>query len=174
MEEKRSIVAKGVNPFAGRSHTSTGAMSATRGLLTASIETPGLDEAIARLQKFAAIGDTDAKRVRKGMAETIKLVLGSAEQTVPVGATGQLKASLFKKSKVWSEGNVTGEVGSAWGMPKAIVPMTLEGGRKANRNGRMAITPRRWLYAAYKQNKEQIDVIWKRVLENITKDLAGK
>lgn len=167
-------MAKGVNPFAGRSHTSTGAMSETRGLLTARIETPGLDEAIARLQKYAAIGDTDAKRVRKGMADTLKLVFGSAEKTVPVGATGRLKGSLFKKSKVWQEGNVTGNVGSAWTMPRAIIPMTLEGGRGANRNGRMAITPRRWLYAAYKQNKEQIDVIWKHVLENITKDLAGK
>ena len=64
------------NPYAGRSHASTGAMKETRGLLTISIDTPGLDEAIAKLQKFATIGDTDAKRVRAGMTKTVKLVRG--------------------------------------------------------------------------------------------------
>lgn len=166
-------MAKGVNPFAGRSHASTGIMSETRGLLRVTIETPGLDEAIERLQKFAAIGDTDAKRVRAGMNKTVRLVRGEAEKTVPF-RMGALKGSLFGKTKVWSEGNVTGRVGSGWGMPKGIIPMTLEGGRRPNRNGRMAITPRRWLYHAYSRVKDEVDVIWRQVLEQIARDLAGK
>lgn len=148
-------------------------MSETRGLLRVTIETPGLDEAIERLQKFARIGDTDAKRVRQGMNKTVRLVRGQAQRTVPY-RTGALKGSLFGKTKAWSEGNIDGMVGSNWTMPRAIVPMTLEGGRKANRRGNMAITPRRWLYHAYSRVKDEIDEIWKGVLEQITRDLAGK
>lgn len=148
-------------------------MAETRGLLTVSIEAPGLDEMIERLQKYAAIGDTDAKRVRKGMNDTTKLVLGQAQSTVPV-RSGNLKGSLFKKTKTWSEGNVTGNVGSGWTMPRAIVPFTLEGGRQAYRSGRGAITPRRWLYHAYSRVKEQVDAIWEKVLRQITEDLAKK
>jgi hypothetical protein len=148
-------------------------MKETRGLLSMGIEAPGLDEMIAKLQKYAAIGDTDAKRVRAGMNQTVKLVRGQAEQSVPF-KTGELKGSLFGKTKTWSEGNVTGNVGSGWTMPKALIPFTLEGGRKANFRGRMAIAPRRWLYHAYSRVKEQVDAIWVKVLEQITKDLAGK
>lgn len=152
---------------------STGNVKATNGLLHMTIDAPGLDEAIARLQKYAAIGETDAKRVRKGMADTVKLVFSQAQSTVPV-RTGSLKGSLFKKTRTWSEGNVTGNVGSGWGMPKAIIPFTLEGGRQANRNGNMAITPRRWLYHAYKRVEGQVDGIWRKVLDQIAQDLAGK
>jgi hypothetical protein len=156
-----------------RSRVNTGAMGATRGLLTVAIEAPELDEMIERLQKYAAIGDTDAKRVRKGMNDTTALVFGQAQSTVPV-RTGAMKASLFKKTKTWSEGNVTGNVGSGWGMPKALIPFTLEGGRRPNKKGNAAITPRRWLYHAYSRVKGQVDDIWKRVLDQIAKDLAGK
>jgi hypothetical protein len=140
------------------------------------VEAPGLDEMIERLQKYASIGDTDAKRVRAGMSKTVKLVFASAEGTVPV-RTGRMKATLFSKTKVWAEGNVTGNVGSnaaALGGSKIVVPFVMEGGRQPNRNGRMAITPRRWLYHAYKPHKEEIDAIWKDVLEKIAQDLAGK
>lgn len=161
------------NPYAGRSHQSTGNMGVTGGLLSVSIETPGLDEAIARLQQFAAIGDTDAKRVRKGMNDTVKLVFGGAQGTVPVDK-GDLKGSLFKKMSGLGDGNVEGHVGSGWTMPKALIPFTLEGGRQANRNGRMVIAPRRWLYIAYKRVEGQINGIWEKVLKQITEDLAGK
>lgn len=164
------------NSYAGRSHQSTGNMSQSRSLLTMSVEAPGLDEMIERLQKYAAIGDTDAKRVRSGMSKTVKMVFASAEGTVPV-RTGRLKATLFSKTKTWAEGNVTGNVGSnaaSLGGSDVVIPFVLEGGRQANRNGRMVITPRRWLYAAYKKNKEAIDAIWKDVLEKIAQDLAGK
>lgn len=147
----------------------TGAMGETRGLLTVAIDSPGLDAMIEKLQKFAAIGDTDAKRVRKGMTDTVKLVIGKAQETVPF-RTGSLKGSLFKKTKVWSEGNVTGNVGSGWGMPKALIPFTLEGGRRPGKRGEIA--PRRWLYHAYSRVKDQVDGIWEKVLRQITEDLA--
>lgn len=162
--------------YAGRSHDSTGNISTSRGLLTMQINAPGLDEMIAKLQRYAAIGDTDAKRVRAGMSKTVKLVYGEAEKTVPV-LTGKLKGTLFSKTKTWAEGNVTGNVGSqaaSLGGSKIVVPFVLEGGRQANKNGRMAITPRRWLYHAYKKVQEEIDALWKQVLEQIAKDLAGK
>lgn len=161
------------NPYAGRRHTDTGMMRETRGLLSVHIETPGLDEAIARLQQYARIGDTDARRVRAAMNKTVKLVRGQAEKTVPY-RTGKLKGSLFGKTKVWEEGNVTGRVGSNWEMPRGLIPMTLEGGRKANARGRMAITPRRWLYHAYSRIKDEIDALWAKALEQIVNDLAGK
>jgi hypothetical protein len=156
-----------------RSHTSTGNIAATNGLLNVAIETKGLDEAIERLQKYAAIGDTDAKRVRAGMNKTVSLVFGGAQQSVPY-RTGGLKGSLFKKTKVFGEGNAIGNVGSSWGMPRAIIPFTLEGGRQANRKGNMAITPRRWLYHAYSRVKGEVDAVWEKVLRQITEDLAGK
>ena len=161
------------NPFASRSHKSTGMMKETRGLLSMTVDAPGLDEMIERLQKYAAIGDTDARRVRAGMNQTTKLVRGEAEKTAPY-RTGAMKGSLFGKVRVWSEGNVTGRVGSGWTMPRGIIPFTLEGGRHANRRGNMAITPRRWLYRAYRNVKDEVDMIWKRVLDQITNDLAGK
>lgn len=164
------------NSYAGRKHTSTGNISASRGLLTMTVEAPGLDEMIERLQKYAAIGDTDAKRVRAGMTKTVSLVKKSALKTVPV-RTGKLKGTLFSKTKTWNEGNVTGNVGSngaKLGGSDFLIPFVLEGGRRPNNNGRMAITPRRWLYHAYKPHKEEIDAIWKAVLEQIAKDLAGK
>lgn len=164
------------NSYAGRSHASTGNISTTRGLLNMTVEAPGLDEMIAKLQKYAAIGDTDAKRVRSGMSKTVKLVYGQAQGTVPV-RTGKLKATLFSKTKTWTEGNVTGNVGSkaaSLGGSKVVVPFVLEGGRRANKNGNMAITPRRWLYHAYKQVKSEVDDIWKLVLTQITQDLAKK
>jgi hypothetical protein len=159
--------------YAGRSHTSTGMMSGTRGGLTIQIEEKGLDEMIAKLQTFARIGDTDAKRVRAGMNQTVKLVRARANETVPV-RTGALKQSLFGKTKTWGEGNVTGNVGSQLGGSRFLVPFVLEGGRQANKRGRMAITPRRWLYHAYSRVKDQVDQVWKGVLEKITQDLAGK
>jgi hypothetical protein len=167
------------NSYAGRSHANTGMMSGVREGLTMTVEAPGLDEMIERLQKYAAIGDTDAKRVRAGMSKTVKLVFGKAEGTVPV-RTGKLKATLFSQTKTWAEGNVTGNVGSKaaslsygghWG---GLVPFVLEGGRHPNHNGRMTITPRRWLYHAYKLVKDQVDEIWKKVIDQITNDLAGK
>lgn len=164
------------NPFAGRSHASTGNISGSRGLLTVGIDVKGLDEAIERLQKFARIGDTDAKRVRGGMNKTVKLVMGKARETVPV-RTGALKGTLFSKTKVWGEGNVTGNVGSngkALGGSRFLIPFVLEGGRRPNRRGRMEITPRRWLYHAYKRVKDEVDRVWVKVLDQITKDLAGK
>lgn len=161
------------NPFAGRSHTSSGAMKETRGLLTVQVDAPGLDEMIAKLQKFAKIGDTDAKRVRAGMRKTVKIVKGQAEETVPY-RTGRLKTSLFGKTKIWAEGNATGNVGSGWTFPQVLIPMTLEGGRKPNKAGHMGMAPRRWLYHAYKKVADQVDFIWRQVLEQITADLAGK
>lgn len=149
---------------------STGFVKGVNQGLRVEIEAPGLDEAIERLQRYAAIGDTDAKRVRAGMNQTVKLVLGQAEQTVPY-RTGKLKGTLFSKVKVYGEGNVTGQVGSNMAH---IIPYTLEGGRKPNRNGKMAITPRRWLWHAYKRVKQDVDDIWKRVLDLIAQDLAGK
>lgn len=151
-------------------NTSTGFVKGVNQGLRVEIETPGLDEAIERLQRYAAIGDTDAKRVRAGMNQTVKLVLGQANQTVPY-RTGKLKGTLFSKVKVYGEGNVTGQVGSNMAH---IIPYTLEGGRKPNRRGRMAIAPRRWLYHAYSREKNEVDVIWKNTLELIMKDLAGK
>jgi len=164
------------NSYASRSHTSTGNISATRGLLTMEVEAPGLAEMIAKLQKYAAIGDTDAKRVRAGMSKTVKLVYGRAKQTVPV-RTGKVKGTLFSKTKTWAEGNVTGNVGSnagSLGGSRVVVPFVLEGGRQANRNGRMVITPRRWLYHAYQQVSSEINDIWKKVLADIANDLAKK
>lgn len=164
------------NSYAGRSHASTGMMSGVRAGLTYEIEAPGLDEMIEKLQKYAAIGDTNAKRVRSGMSKTVKLVYGQAQGTVPV-RTGKMKSTLFSKTKTWTEGNVTGNVGSnaaSMGGSKVVVPFVLEGGRQANRNGRMVIAPRRWLYHAYKQVKSEVDDIWKLVLTQITQDLANK
>lgn len=165
------------NPYAGRSHQNTGMMSGVRAGLTMSIEAPGLDEMIRKLQKYAAIGDTDAKRVRAGMNKTVKLVFGEAEKSVPF-RTGALKATLFNKTKTWSEGNVTGNVGSNarnYGPgSKVLVPFVLEGGRRPNRNGRMAITPRRWLWHAYSRVQADVDAIWAKVLQQITADLAKK
>jgi hypothetical protein len=161
-----------------RSHTSTGNIAATNGLLNVAIETKGLDEMIERLQKYAKIGDTDAKRVRGGMNKTVALVFGGAQQSVPY-RTGALKGSLFKKTKVFGEGNAIGNVGSSWSgagkkAPTRWIPFTLEGGRQANRKGNMAITPRRWLFHAYSRVKGEVDAIWVQVLNLITKDLAGK
>lgn len=161
------------NPYAGRSRVSTGNISETRSLLNIQVDAPGLDAMIERLQRFARIGDTDAKRVRAGMRQVVKLVLGEAKKTVPV-STGNLRGSLFSRVKIFSDGNVAGRVGSSWTMPRAIIPFTLEGGRRANRRGRMAITPRRWLYRAYKNMAQAIDAIWKNVLEQITRDLSGR
>lgn len=167
------------NPYAGRSHASTGNISATRGLLTVNVATPGLDEMIERLQKYASIGDTDARRVRAGMSKTRRLVFAEVQKTVPE-RTGAMKSTLFSAQKVWSEGNITGSVGSKtaqlsyngrWG---GLVPFVLEGGRRANNNGRMAITPRRWLWHAYSRVKDQVDAIWKQVAEQIVNDLAKK
>lgn len=168
-----------INPYLGRKHVDTGMMRGIRESLTMSIDAPGLDEMIARLQRYAAIGDTDAKRVRAGMSKTVKLVLGQAEKSVPY-RTGKLKATLFSKTKTWGEGNVTGNIGSRAeslsynGRWAGMVPFVLEGGRRANNNGRMIIVPRRWLYGAYKQVKEKIDEIWRGVLEQVAQDLAGK
>lgn len=166
------------NPFAGRSHTNTGMMSETRGLLTMRIDAPGLDEMIERLQKYATIGDTDAKRVRAGMSQTVKLVFGESQKSVPV-RSGKLKSTLFfSKPKVWAEGNVTGNVGSngaEYGPGNMfLVPFVMEGGRRPNSRGRMGITPRRWLYHAYSRVKDEVDEIWRTVLEQIANDLAGK
>jgi hypothetical protein len=154
---------------------STGMMSGVRAGLTIQVEAPGLDEMIEKLQKFAKIGDTDAKRVRAGMNKTKNLVLGQAKETVPV-RTGAMKATLFGKVKVWGEGNVTGNVGSnGSGLQFGpVVPFVLEGGRQPNARGRMAITPRRWLYHAYARVKDQVDTVWKEVLDQITRDLAAK
>ncbi len=154
---------------------STGMMSNTRAGLTMSVSAPGLDELIERLQKYSAIGDTDAKRVRSGMSKTVKLVYGEAQKSVPV-RTGDLKRTLFSKTKTWAEGNVTGNVGSNGSGLKfgGVVPFVLEGGRQANARGRMAITPRRWLYHAYSRVQKEIDAIWATVLEQIAQDLAGR
>ncbi len=163
------------NPYAGRKHTSTGMMSSVRSGLTMSIEAPGLDEMILKLQSYAKIGDTDAKRVRAGMSKSVKVVFGAAEKTVPY-RTGKLKRTLFSKVKTWEEGNVTGNVGSdGRGLRNGpVVPFVLEGGRQPNRNGRMAITPRRWLWHALKQVKGEIDAIWATVIKQIAEDLAKK
>ncbi len=168
-----------VNPYAGRKHTSTGNISDTRSMLTMSIETPGLDELIERLQKYAAIGDTDAKRVRAGMSRCVALVKNEAKKSVPV-RSGAMRATLFSSTKTWAEGNVTGNVGSKTanlmyhGKFGGLVPFVLEGGRRANNNGRMAITPRRWLYHAFSRVKERIDAIWAKVIDQIVQDLARK
>lgn len=151
-------------------------MSGVRGGLTIQIEEKGLDEMIARLQTYARIGDTDARRVRAGMNQTVKLVRARANETVPV-RTGAMRSTLFGKTKTWGEGNVTGNIGSQarqLGGSKFLAPFVLEGGRQPNQRGRMAITPRRWLYHAYSRVKDQVDGIWKKVLDQITKDLAGK
>lgn len=171
-------MAKGVNPFAGRNHANTGAMSQTRGLLTISFSSPDLEAMIERLQKEAAIGATSAKRVRAGMSQTVKLVYGQAEHSVP-NRSGKMKSTLFfSKPHTWAEGNVTGNVGSHaanYGPgSKFLVPFVLEGGRRPNARGRMEITPRRWLYHAYSRVKDEVNEIWRKVLEQIAHDLAGK
>lgn len=185
-----------------RAHVNTGFISSLREGLSVSIEVPGLDEAIERLQKFANIGDTEAKRVRAGMRQTINLVRGKANETVPVGKTGQIKGTLFKAMKVWGEGNVTGNVGSnTSGLPgsKAVAPFVLEGGRKGRTgqairstteyidpNARQKrrkvlgygnvgeITPRRWLYHAYSRVKDQVNEYWVNAMKKIAEDLAKK
>lgn len=191
----RIVINQSANPIQ-RSHENTGFMSGVRNGLTIHIETKGLDEAIEKLQKYARIGDTDAKRVKSGMIGTVKLVEGNAKKTVPY-RTGQMKATLFGDHKVWGEGNVTGNVGSrAANLPgsKSLAPFVLEGGRKGRtgqairsttekigRNRKILgygnvgeIIPRRWLYHAYSRAKQQIDDIWERVLGQIVNDLSGR
>jgi hypothetical protein len=142
---------------------------AGRNALTVTIETRGLDEAIKRLQEEAQFGKTSAKRVRAGMNQTVKLVFGQARQTTPV-REGTMIGTLFQKVKVWGEGNVTGNVGIREAGAKKFA---LEGGRSAS-SKRGWLVPRRFLYHAYKRVEEKIAGIWKKVLEQITKDLAGK
>jgi hypothetical protein len=142
---------------------------AGKNALTIQIEEKGLDEAIKRLQEFARIGDTSAKRVRAGMNKTVTLVFGQAKETTPV-ATGKMAGTLFKKVKVWGEGNATGNVGIAEPGAKKFA---LEGGR-SEKAKRGRLTPRRFLYHAYGRVKDEVDEVWKRVLELITRDLAGR
>jgi hypothetical protein len=142
---------------------------AGKNALTVQIEAPGLDEMIEKLQKYARLGDTDAKRVRWGMNQTVKLVFGQAGQTTPA-RTGGMKGTLFKKVKVWGEGNVTGNVGIAEPGAKKFA---LEGGRSAAAK-RGALTARRFLWHAYQRVKDEVDQTWKKVLDLIAQDLAGK
>lgn len=147
----------------------TGFVTGTNAGLRIQVDAPGLEEKIAELQKFAAIGDTDARRVRPGMNQTVKLVLTGAYNTVPF-RTGKLKTTLFSKVVVYAEGNASGYVGSNM---RHIVPFVLEGGRNPSaKKGFLA--PRRWLWHAYKRYEDQINAIWKGVLEKITQDLAKK
>lgn len=168
------------NPFAGRSHTNTGSMSAFKEGTTMSIDAPGLDELIERLQKYAAIGDTDARRVRAGMSKSVKLVYSSAQRHVPV-RTGRLRGTLFSKTKVWAEGNASGYVGSDAkslvsrnGKWAGLVPLVLDVGRHPNRRGRMEIKPLHWLTRSLSENIARINQIFKDVIDQITQDLAGK
>jgi hypothetical protein len=181
-----------------REHVNTGFVSSVRKGLSIQIETKGLDEAIDRIQKYAPIGSTENKRVAAGMRLTTNLVRTRANGTVPY-RTGEMKRSLFGIMKKWTEGNVTGKVGSDGNRLKdTVIPFVLEGGRKANKgqarkstteyfyeNGNRrrkilgyqdvgAIKPRRWLWRAYAQVKDQIETIWKNVLDLITQDLAGR
>ncbi len=169
------------NSYAGRSHASTGMVAGLRRGLEIGVEAPGLDELIRKLQQYATFGDTDAKRVRSGMQETVKIVYGEAQNTVPF-RTGELKSTLDKKVNTWQEGNVDGKVfsnarsyrGNSARSYGPVVPFVLEGGRRPNKNGNMAITPRRWLYHAYSRHKEEISALWIRVMNPIVTDLAGK
>jgi hypothetical protein len=148
---------------------STGFVSGVRGGLTIEIEEKGLDEMIEKLQKYARIGDTDAKRVRWGMNQTVKMVFAQAKVTTPV-RTGKMAESLFQKVKVWGEGNVTGNVGVGI---RHVYPFVLEGGRSpAAKRGE--IVPRRFLYHAYARVKDDVDGVWAKVLKLITEDLAKR
>jgi hypothetical protein len=142
---------------------------AGKNALTVQIEAPGLDAMIKKLQDEAQFGKTSAKRVRAGMTQTVKLVLGQARQTTPV-RSGKMIATLFGQTKVWGEGNVTGNVGVSEAGAKKFA---LEGGRSAAAK-RGELVPRRFLWHAYKKVEEKVDAIWKKVLEQITRDLAGK
>jgi hypothetical protein len=142
---------------------------AGKNALTVTIEAPGLDEMIAKLQKYARIGDTDAKRVRWGMNKTVKMVFGQAQQTTPE-LTGAMKGTLFQKVKVWGEGNVTGNVGVREPGAKKFA---LEGGRSAQAK-RGLLTPLRFLWHAYSRVKDDVDAVWVKVIKLISEDLAKK
>ena len=193
-------------PMGPNSRQSTGQFAGLKaslqGGLQMAIDTPGLDEQIDRLQKFAAIGTANNARVKTGMKTTMSVVKNAAmSSTVPV-RSGNMKSAIF--SSVWAEGNgdVEGHVGIKGGEKIVLIAMVLEGGRKAHASstfhsnkkedyfskrpgGRMfrkvlgygkvgAIIARRWLWHALSRNKGEVDLIWKQVLEQITNDLAGK
>lgn len=142
---------------------------AGRNALTVQIEAPGLEAMIKKLQDEAQFGKTSAKRVRAGMTQTVKLVLGQARQTTPVReGKGKMISTLFGQTKVWGEGNVTGNVGIREPGAKKFA---LEGGRSAS-SKRGELVPRRFLWHAYKNVEEKVDAIWKKVLEQITRDLG--
>ena len=167
------------NSYAGRSHTNTGLMSSTRAGLTMTAETPGLDEMIERLQQYAKIGDTDAKRVRAGMAKIVKLAYSRIEASAP-SRTGEMKALLFSHIQRWPEGNVSGTAGigasrlTYHGKYAGMVPFVLESGRHANNNGRMVIKPIHFMLRARNDVSPQFNEIMHQVANQIAQDLAGK
>jgi hypothetical protein len=166
------------------------------------IDTPGLDEAIERLQKFAAIGAADTVRARAGMKFTVSIVkITAMSSTVPY-RTGKLKSGIVSSIERIGYGNMEGRVGVKSDQLTNLKALVLEGGRKGNDSatfhsnrredmftkrpgGRKfrkiigygkvgAIIPRRWLWHAFSRNKLLIENAWKKVLDEITKDLAGK
>ncbi len=167
------------------------------------IETPGLDEAIAKLQKVADFGVADTVRAKAGMQFTVSLIrAAAASKTVPF-RKGRLKAAIKSEVRAAGTGDVTGKIGLLKADPLLnLIGMVLEGGRKAHEEvayhsnrkedrfqkrpggrffrkiigyGKVAsIVPRRWLWHAFSRNKEQVDAIWEKVLEDIVKDLAKK
>lgn len=167
------------NSYAGRSHDNTGLMSSTRAGLTMTAETPGLEEMIEKLQKYAKIGDTDAKRVRAGMAKLVKLAYSRVEAYAPY-RTGKMKALLFSHIQKWPEGNVSGTAGigasrlSYHGKYAGMVPFVLESGRHSNNNGRMVIKPMHFMLKARNEVAPQANAIWQQVANQIVKDLAEK
>jgi hypothetical protein len=147
--------------------------------LSSSIETPGLDEMIARLQAYAKIGDTDARRVRAGMRKVVNLAYARIDNYAPF-RSGNLKATMFKHVQTWPEGNVSGTAGfgaaklTYHGKWAGMVPFVLEGGRQANNNGRMVIKPMQFMLRAKRAVESGVIEIFKNVAKQITEDLAGK
>lgn len=167
------------NSYAGRSHASTGVMGSSRAGLVMTAETPGLAEMIERLQSYAKIGDTDAKRVRAGMSKVVKLAFGRIEANAPY-RTGNMKSTMFSHIKRWPEGNVSGTAGfgaaklTYHGKWAGLVPFVLEAGRRANNNGRMVIKPMQFMLKSKNEVAGKVNEIWNQVAQQITQDLAGK